>query len=120
MSKASEVTAPRPRPHECDVSHCTQNGERKSTSRARSPLVKVDVAHDHHVSAVAEDPAQALDLPTLAEVLGRVCVPELVCSNPKADAVAHAAEELRHRWRPETPDRTLLVLSDARPVTALT
>src|ERR1700686_4528691 len=55
-------------------------------------LVQVDVAHDHHVGGVAEDSPQALDLTTLAQVLGRVGVPELVCPNPEADAVADTGE----------------------------
>ena len=44
----------------------------------------MDVAHDHHVGGVAEDAAQALDLPTLAQVLSRVGMPQLVCPDPKA------------------------------------
>jgi hypothetical protein len=41
---------------------------------------------------MAEDASQALDLPALAQVLGRVGVPELVCPNSEADAVADPAE----------------------------
>ena len=54
----------------------------------------MDVAHDHHIGGVAKDSAQALDLTTLAQVRGRVCVPELVRPDPEADAVADATEEL--------------------------
>src|SRR5450631_568110 len=63
----------------------------------------MDVAHDHHVGTVAENAPQALDLPTLAEVLGRVRVPELVCSNPETDAVPDTAEKLRHGERTHWP-----------------
>jgi len=66
-------------------------------------LVQMDVAHDHHVGGVAEDAPKTLDLPTVAEVLGRVRVPELVCSNPETDVVADAAEKLRHRERTHRP-----------------
>jgi hypothetical protein len=52
---------------------------------------------------MAEYAPQAFDLPALAEVLGRVRVPELVCSNPEADSMADAAEKLRHGERTHRP-----------------
>jgi hypothetical protein len=55
----------------------------------------MDVAHNHHVGGVAEDAPESLDLSTLAEVLGGIGVPELVCPNSETDAVADATEKLR-------------------------
>jgi len=48
-------------------------------------LVKVDVPHHHHISRVAEDAPQALDLAPLPQVPGGEGVAELVGVDPEAD-----------------------------------
>ena len=63
----------------------------------------MDVAHDHHVGRVAEDPAQSLDLATAAQVLSREGVPELVSVDPKADPSAQALEEPRDAGHADRP-----------------
>ncbi|HKV89260.1 MAG TPA: hypothetical protein VJT78_14805 [Candidatus Dormibacteraeota bacterium] len=41
-------------------------------------LVQVDVAHDHHVDRVTEDPAQPFDLTATSQTLGGEGVAEFV------------------------------------------
>ena len=63
----------------------------------------MDVAHDHHMGRVAEDPPQALDLATPAQLLGRERMPELVGVDPKADPPAQALEEPRDAGHADRP-----------------
>ena len=48
----------------------------------------MDIAHDHEVGRVPEDPPEALYLAAVAEVLGGEGVPELVGVDPEADSAA--------------------------------
>ena len=52
------------------------------------------VAHDHHISRVAEDPPEPLDLASVSQVLGGKGVPEFVGVDAEPDSVPSALEEV--------------------------
>src|SRR6266851_66195 len=56
--------------------------------------VEMDIAHDHRVGRVAEDLAQALDLPSPLQVFGGECMAELVRVNGKPDELPQSPKHL--------------------------
>lgn len=60
-------------------------------------LIHVDVAHDHDLGRVPQDPPEPLDLTSLAQVLGGEGVPEAESLDAKPDLDPDAAVGLGYR-----------------------